>query len=139
MTETIDMQRMRYLNLFDRITHVQTRFCFFYNDGLVFCVSKPELSRALGRNNENLRRLGEVLRKRIKIIPYPRGIQDAKFFIELIVNPVQFKELNVTENEIIITAGSMQTKAALMGRNKKRLEEMQEIVKNYFQRELRII
>ncbi len=94
--------------------------------------------RALGRDASNLRRLGEVIRKRVKIVVAPRGIQDAKFFIESIVSPIQFKEMQITDDEIVINAGGMQVKAALLGRNKKRLEEMQEIVKEYFQRDFRV-
>ena len=32
MVKTIDMQEMRYLNLFEQITRVRTRFCFKYNE-----------------------------------------------------------------------------------------------------------
>ena len=139
MGGTIDMQMMRYLNLFNRITGLSTRFCFKYNDGIVFAVPKKDLMRALGREASNLRRLGEVIRKRVKIVVAPRGIEDAKFFIESIVNPIQFKEIQITDDEIIVNAGGMQVKAALLGRNKVRLAEMQEIVKDYFQREFRVL
>jgi len=94
---------------------------------------------ALWRDASNLRRLSDILRKRVRIIPAPRGIEDAKGFIECIVRPVVFNSLEVTPNELIINAGSQQNKALLMGRNKKRLLEMQDIVRNYFSREFRII
>ena len=42
--KTIDMQDMRYLNLFGRITQVQTRLCFQYNNFIVFCVPKGLVS-----------------------------------------------------------------------------------------------
>ena len=79
-----------------------------------------------------------LLRKRVKIISQPRGIADAKQFIESIISPVTFKGLEVTDNELIVDAGGMQNKAALIGRNKRRLLEMQKIIKNYFGKELRI-
>jgi len=139
MGGTIDMQMMRYLNLFNKITGVLTRFCFKYNDGLVFCVPRRDLPRALGRDVSNVKRLSQMLRKRIKIVVAPTGIEDAQKFIESIVNPVQFKEMHVTDDEITINAGGMQVKAALLGRNKVRLAEMQEIVKDYFQREFRVL
>jgi transcription antitermination factor NusA-like protein len=139
MPNTIDMQDMRYLNLFTKVTMVQTRYCFKYNEMLIFCVPKAKLSLALGRDASNLRRLSEILRKRVRVIPFPRGVEDARFFIETIVKPVGFKDLEVTPTEIIINAGSQQSKALLMGRNKKRLIEMQGIIKDYFSREFRII
>ena len=68
----------------------------------------------------------------------PLGIQDAEKFIQSIINPVSFKEIEITDDQIIITAGS-QNKAALLGRNKRRLLEMQKIVGDFFNREVKIV
>lgn len=55
MTNTIDMQDIRYLNLFERIMGVRTRFCFKYNEGLVFCVPKALVQRSVGENGRNIK------------------------------------------------------------------------------------
>jgi transcription antitermination factor NusA-like protein len=94
--------------------------------------------RAVGENARNLKKMNEIIRKRIRVIPLPRGIQDAKVFIENIVSPVTFKDLEITDKEIILNAGGTQNKAALIGRDKKRLIEMQKIVNDYFGKEFRI-
>jgi len=94
--------------------------------------------KAVGENARNLKRMSEILGKRIRVIPVPRGIQDAKPFIETIVNPVTFKDLEITDKEIILNAGGTQSKAALIGRDKRRLIEMQKIVNDYFGKEFRI-
>jgi NusA-like KH domain protein len=138
MSNTINMQDMRYLNLFERMTNVRTRYCFKYNDFIVFCVPKHLVRTAIGEEGRNAKRMSEILRKRIKIIPVPEGIYHIKQFIEDIISPVKFKDLNITENEIVLTAGS-QSKAALIGRNKRRLLEMQKIMHDYFNKDFRII
>lgn len=138
MVNTIDMQDMRYLNLFGKITGINTRFCFKYNETLVFCVPKMLVSRAVGENGRNAKKINEILRQKIKIIPIPRGIHDVKIFIESIVNPVTFRNLEVNGNEIVLTAGT-QSKAALIGRNKRRFLEMQHIIKDFFGKEFRIV
>ncbi|MCW8965273.1 MAG: hypothetical protein OQK82_01100 [Candidatus Pacearchaeota archaeon] len=138
MASTISMQDMRYMNLFGRITKISTRFCFKYNEIIYFCVPKKLLSRAIGEKGANIKKMSEVLKKRIRIIACPKGIEDIKSFIEAIVNPVTFKELEVKEDEVILTAGP-QSKAALLGRNKRRLLEMQGIVKDYFGKEFKIV
>lgn len=132
------MQDMRYLNLFSRITRINTRHCIKYNNAIIFCLPKEFVIRAVGREGENVRRLSEILGRRVRIIPMPRGLQDARGFIQTIVKPIIFRDLEITNNEIIMNAGS-QNKAALIGRNKRRLLEMQEIVKDYFGKEFRII
>ena len=70
MVNTIDMQDMRHLNLFERITKIHTRFCFWYNEAIIFCVPRKFISRAIGENGKNVKRLNEILGKRIKIIAY---------------------------------------------------------------------
>lgn len=138
MVKTIDMQDMRYLNLFGKITKISTRFCFKYNESIIFCVPKNLVSRAIGEGGRNVKKINQILRKKIKIISFPNGIEDAKVFIEAVVSPVTFKNFDIKENEIIITAGS-QNKAALIGRNKRRFLELQNIVKGFFDKELRIV
>lgn len=132
------MQDMRYLNLFGKITKVNTRFCFKYNEAIIFCVPKKLVSKAIGERGKNVKKMYEILGRKIKIISSPQGIKDAKEFIEAIVSPVTFKNLEIENNEIILTAGS-QSKAALIGRNKRRLLEMQNIIKGFFGMEFRIV
>lgn len=138
MPATINMQDMRYLNLLDKITRVRTRFCFKYNEAIYFCVPKQLVSKTVGENGRNVKRMSEIIRKKIKIIPIPNGIQHAKPFIESIIAPITFKNLEITDDEMILTARS-QNKASLFGRNKRRLIEMQKIVKDFFGKEFRIV
>jgi len=138
MVTTIDMQSLRHLNLFEKITQIQTRFCFPYNNTIIFCVPKPLLFKAIGKNASNLREISQIIGRRVRVVPSPRGIEDVKPFIEAIISPVTFKDVEVTDNEIIVTAGGTQNKAAMLGRNKQRLLEMEKIIKGFFGKEFRV-
>ncbi len=138
MASTLDMGDLRYLNLFSKITRINTRYFFQYNNILFFCVPKNLISKALGRNAENLKKISGILKKRIRIIAKPFSIKDAKQFIEKIISPITFQNFEIKNNEIIITAGRM-NKAALIGRDKRRLLEMQKIVKTFFKMEFKIV
>jgi NusA-like KH domain protein len=138
MTSVIEMQDMRYLNLFEQVTRVRTRFCFKYNETIFFCVQKELMSKSIGKNATNIRRINEILNKKIKVIPYPEGIEDIKDFIQNIVDPVNFKNVEISNSEVILSANT-QSKAALIGRNKRRLFEMQKIIKDFFGKEFKIV
>jgi NusA-like KH domain protein len=138
MVNTLDMQDLRYLNLFEKVTGIRTHYCFEYNNTVIFCVPREFVSKALGPNVSNLRRISEIVKKRIKVIAIPKDSRDTKRFIELVVSPVTFKDIEILPNEIVLNAGS-QSKAALIGRDKRRLLEMQKITKDFFQKDFRII
>jgi len=134
----IDMKLMRYINLLDRVSHVRTRKCFVYNNVIVFAVPRMMMSQAIGPAAANVRRLQEQLGKRIRIVIEPKGIEDASEFVRNVVSPIKFKSLEIKNGIFVLNAGSL-SKAALIGRNKKRLEELQEIVRNNFGLDLKII
>ncbi len=138
MGNTIDMQDLRYINLFGKITRINTRFCFMYNETLFFCVPKQLIRKAVGEEGKNVKKISEIIKRKIKIIPIPKEPEHVKPFIEAIISPITFKNLEIKDNEIILTAGS-HNKAALIGRFKRRLLEMQKIVKDFFNKEFRIV
>ena len=138
MVKILNMQFIRYANLFSKVTRIRTNHCFEYNNMIVFAVPRKFIARAIGPDNANLKRLSEIIKKRIKIVAIPAGKEDIENFVSVIVNPVKFKSIDVKEGTATITA-SMQSKASLIGRNKTRLNEMEDILGQYFGiRKLRI-
>ncbi|MEK6889942.1 MAG: hypothetical protein AABW82_00235 [Nanoarchaeota archaeon] len=135
---TIDMQTMRYINLLDRTSGVKTTKCFVYNNSIIFAVPKALLARAIGQQAYNIRNIQEQIGKKIRVIEEANGVTDMKKFIEDVVAPISFKGVEVKDRTIILTAGS-QSKAALIGRNRRRLDELQQIVKDTYNLDLRIV
>lgn len=135
----IDMQAMRYINLLDKITHVKTRKCFMHNNIIFFAVDKKFVSKAIGPAANNIKLIQEKIGKKVKIIREDEGIEDIKRFIDDIVAPVKVKNVEVKEGVIIITAGSNQNKASLIGRNKRRLLELKKVLHDLYKLDVRIV
>ena len=76
--------------------------------------------------------------KKVKIIAEAKDVSDCQRFVEDIVSPVRFVSLEVKEGVIVLTAGS-QSKAALIGRNRRREAELNQILKDTFGMELKIL
>ena len=131
MVKVLDMQFIRYANLFSKITYVSTNHCFEYNHTIIFVVPRKFVMKAIGQNNSNLRKLSEILNKKIKIVAEPKGLEDLKNFVSIITYPVKFKSLELKDNEVTINA-NIQSKASLIGKEKARLEEMENILGQYF-------
>jgi transcription antitermination factor NusA-like protein len=134
----IDIRMMRYINLLDKVSRVKTRRCFDYNNTINFAVPAKFISQAIGNNASNVKFMQEKLGRRIKIVKEAEGLLDLERFLKEIIAPVNFKSLEIQDNCVIITAGSS-NKAALIGRNKRRLEELALIVKDVFGKDLKIV
>lgn len=133
MADVIDMQLMRYINLFAKTTKIQTTKVFVYNNQIVFAIPKTKVSIAIGKGAVNVKKLNEILRKKIKVIAMPvvddnRGISE---FIKAVVAPIEFNGVEVREDSVIINAGR-QSKAALIGRGRQREKELADVLKNFF-------
>lgn len=131
MANVINMQVMRYINLFERVTGVSTRHCFVYNNNLIFAVPKTKIFVAVGKAGQNMKKIAEILRRKIKVIAIPEGKLFVEKFISDIVEPVTFNKVDMKNSEIIINAGR-QSKAALIGRNRAREKELEDILKSFF-------
>ena len=125
------MQFIRYANLFNNVTKIICNHCFEYNNTIVFAVPKKLVAGAIGKDNINLEKLSKIIGKRIKIVAIPRGNEDIESFASTLTRPVKFKAIELRGNEAIINAGA-QSKASLIGKNKVRLVEMENILDQYF-------
>jgi transcription antitermination factor NusA-like protein len=133
MAGVIDMQLMRYINLFSRTTKVQTTKVFVYNNQIVFAVPKAKVSAAIGKGASNIKRMNDILRKKIKIVAMPAIDSDEGIvkFLADVVAPVEFVRADIKNGSVVITAGR-ESKAALIGRNRTREKELGEVLKNFF-------
>ena len=132
------MQTMRYINLLNSVSKIHTRKCFVYNNVIIFVVPSKLLSKAIGPSGKNIKIIKERLGKRIRIIKEARKIEEAERFVGDIVSPVDFVSLEVKDDLFILTAGP-RNKAALIGRNKRRLIELDKILEDNFGKELKIV
>ena len=134
---TIDMQTIRYINLLDKYSRVKTSKCFSYNNTIVYVVPKAMVSQAIGEGANNLHHIQEQIGKRAKIVA-DADQQNIERFIKEVISPVGYTSIAVANGEVIITAG-MHHKAALLGRNRRRFLELEQIVKNMFGFGLKIV
>jgi NusA-like KH domain protein len=128
MSNVIDMQLMRYINLFEKISRVTTNKCFVYNNAIIFAVHPSLVSKAIGRDAENAKKLSEILRKKIKIIAFE---DDICKLAKSIIEPYEFVKCETAGNQVIITANK-QNKAGIIGRNRQREKELEDILKKFF-------
>ena len=133
MANVIDMQLMRYINLFARTTKVATTKVFYYNNQIIFAVPKVKVSLAIGKGACNIKRMSETLRKKIRVVSMPAvdDVEGIKKFVEDVVAPIEFNGVEIKGGSLVVNAGR-QSKAALIGRNRMREKELADVLKSFF-------
>jgi len=121
---------MKFISIFETITRAQVKDCFEIGERLVFVVKEGNIGKALGKEGSNVKRLENVLKKKLRIIEFnPDLIQ----FVKNVVFPSKVKNI-VEENKIIIiTPPDSETRGYLIGRGAVNLNYTKDIVKRYFE------
>lgn len=134
----IDMQLMRYINLFERVSRVSTTDCFVYNNTIYFAVPKKLVMSAVGRNGENVKHIAETLGKKIKIVAMPNEadldkdkFNSVKNFLTEVVAPVEFTGFDLVDG-VATLSGSRESKAILIGRDRVKEKELAEVLERTF-------
>ena len=133
MANVIDMQLMRYINLFSQTTKVSTTKVFYYNNQIIFAVPKSKVSLAIGKGAYNIKKMSETLRKKIKVVVMPAvdDVEGIKKFVTDVVAPIEINGVELKGGSAVVNGGR-QSKAALIGRNRQREKELADVLKSFF-------
>ena len=120
---------IQYIGLFEKITRTSVKNCFFYNEMLVFIVGENQGGKAVGAQGKNVKQLNTLLNKKIKVVEF--NLEPVKF-IKGFISPIVAEDINVEEKTMNVKVSSTRDKGVLIGRDRKNLNILKELVKKYF-------
>ena len=129
------MQTIGLINHFEKTTGAKVKDCFADEETLVFVVYPKELRKALENGGEKVKRLGFILKKRIRVIEFNEDIQR---FVQNLFYPIRF-ETELQNNILLIKGKDAKEKGQIFGRERTNLKKMQNIVNKYFKIELKVV
>lgn len=124
-----DINLMKYMQLFESLTKSKLKDCIA-GEQLIFIVEENEIGKAIGKGGSNVRRVEELLKKKIKIVEFN---PDVKQFVRNFVMPLHVNEINEEGNIITIAGPDTKTKGLLIGRDRKNLDNLKSVVNRYFE------
>ncbi|MBT4351786.1 NusA-like transcription termination signal-binding factor, partial [archaeon] len=90
---------LKIMQIFDSITKSELKDCFIdNNDLLTFVVSKNQMGKAIGKKAANVKRIEQLLKRKIKVVEFS---DDITKFIKSLIYPVSTAE--ISENDQIVT------------------------------------
>lgn len=121
---------MKFISLFETITGARLKDAVNEDGRLLFVVEEGEIGRAIGRNGVNVKRLENVLNKRIKIVEFNNDLLQ---FVRNLIYPLNAREIKEENKIVTITGPDTKTKGLLIGRDAQNLRAYEAVVKRYFE------
>ena len=127
-------ETISYINLFESLTKAPVKDCFL-NDVILFVIKEGNIAKAVGKKGKNVFMISNLLKKRIKLVEFNN---DVEIFIKNMIYPIEGK-IYKENNLVCIELNKSSDKAIILGRDKKNLNELQNIVSNYFDVKIKVI
>jgi N utilization substance protein A len=124
-----DTDLMKIIAMFESITHTNVKDCISEPDRLIFIVNENQVSKAVGKNGANVRRMEQALKRKLKIVEFN---SDGQQFTRNLIYPLKAKDVQEHDGIIVITSPDSQTRGYLIGRNAKQLRGYEAIIKRHF-------
>lgn len=130
-----DMETIRHINLFEKITRSHVKDCFKVDENLVFIVQPGQLRFALGKQGANVKKISSILKKNIRVYEFNPTPEK---FISNLLYPIRPKQIVREDDTIIIKPNDIKEKGQIFGREKTNLKRIQDIVSKYFPVKIKI-
>ena len=124
------------MNTFEEITGARLKECYSQGERIVFIVKNGYGKKAIGKMGANAKKLSFMLKKKIKIIEFD---DDPKIFVKSAIYPVKAEKINQEGDIIYIKVGDYNSKAMLLGRDRKNLKSLQDLLNKYFKIEIKVL
>jgi len=120
---------IKFISLFESLTRAKVKDCIEDGKSLLFIVEENEIGKAIGKKGENVRRIENALKRKIKIVEFNSSMLD---FIKNLVSPVQLVDISEEEGIVTIRASDLKSRGYLIGRDGQNLRKYEEIIRRYF-------
>lgn len=122
------IESLQYMNIFKRATNISPLDYFEAGSDLVFVVDKAKVGAALGRRGANIKRLKDMLNKKIKVVGAGR---DAKEIVCNFLYPIRAKSIEIESTVISLQLNSGSERRLLLNNQQSRLRLLKQIVNRY--------
>lgn len=126
----LNQKLIGFITLFENLTGAKIKDAFIdKKERVVFIVNEGHAGKAIGKHGSNIKRISGMIKKNIKVIEFSDNVTE---FIKSIIDPIKADSYDLNDNMVIINSKDLHIKAMLIGRDKRNLIELNELVKRYF-------
>ncbi|MBI2110297.1 NusA-like transcription termination signal-binding factor [Candidatus Woesearchaeota archaeon] len=122
-------ETIQALAFFEQLTHAKVKDCFFEKEKTVFVVEQGEMSKAIGKNGVNVKKMQQISNKQIKVVEFN---PDVKVFLRNYLMPIKVHEITVQDKLISLKIDGIRERGIIIGRDRSNLEHLKNVVNKYF-------
>ncbi|MEK6835267.1 MAG: NusA-like transcription termination signal-binding factor [Nanoarchaeota archaeon] len=131
----LDKDKIQKITLFENLTQSKVK-SLIEDDKMTFIVENGDLGKAVGKQGKNVKMFEKMMHKKIKVIEFN---DDPVKFINNYIFPVHADNIQLNNNTVEIAAKDRKTKGLLIGRERKNLNDLSNLVKSYFNLTIKIL
>ena len=133
-----DSESLALMSFFEKLTKSNLKDMFDMGEILVFVVEPFQLRKALGENAQNVQKLKERLKKKIKMVEYNA---DLATFIRSLIYPLRVNNFRFEEGIVTLEGEDTKTNGLLIGRGAANLRAYEVAVQRYFKdvKEIKVV
>ena len=120
---------MKFISLFESLTGAKVKDCIL-NDRVIFVIHENEMGKAIGKQGSNINRVENTLKKKIKLVEFNNDVSQ---FVQNLIYPLKAKEMKEEDKIVTIYGEDTKSKGILIGRDRRNLNFINEVVKRYFE------
>jgi N utilization substance protein A len=132
MTVVLDSDTISLINFFENLTGVTVKDCVVDKETntVYFIVEEGKIGLAIGKGGSNVKHAEKILRKKIKLVEFSQDV--CKFVKNLIPKASDVVIKTNCEKKIVEIKVEKNDKPSVIGRDKKRLKIMEEILRRNY-------
>lgn len=125
-----DEKLMKYIILFENFTKVKVKDAYLREESIWFVIYDGGMFKAVGKNGFKVKKLESMVKKKVRIIEFNDDI--CKFSTNLIY-PVKPLNIEFNDGKLEISVSDIKSKGLLIGRERKNLKGLKEVLSRYFE------
>lgn len=131
-----DSDSMKLISLLESMTGAKVKDCIM-DQNPMFIIEENEMAKAIGKKGANIKRLENMMKKSIRLVEFS---SDVSKFIRNLAHPIEILKIENDDGRVTLFGKDTGTRAMLIGRERKNLNRITEIVKRYFDvKEIRVV
>ena len=125
----LDNETISLLAFFENLTKARVKDCFFDKEKIVFVVEKGEMSKAIGKQGSNVKKMEYFSKKKIKIVEFSG---DVKVFLKNYLFPITVQEITEDNGIIRMKVNGSRERGLIIGRDHGNIENLKNVLSKYF-------